>query len=103
MGSDYDSKNPLQVFDEVYNTILDRKVHPKEGSYTNYLFEKGLDKILKKVGEESTEVVVAAKNHDVKELSMEVADLFYHVLVGLVEAGVTLEQVYEVLRERHKG
>ena len=91
------------ILDRLYDLIQERKSHPVEGSYTNYLFEKGLDKILKKVGEESTEVVVAAKNHDVKELSMEVADLFYHVLVGLVEAGVTLEQVYEVLRERHKG
>ena len=62
VGADYDAKNPLQVFESVYNTIMDRKENPKEGSYTNYLFEKGIDKILKKVGEEATEIVIAAKN-----------------------------------------
>ena len=61
VGADYDAKNPLQVFESVYNTIVDRREHPKEGSYTNYLFEKGIDKILKKVGEEATEIVIAAK------------------------------------------
>lgn len=90
------------ILDGLYHLIKERKKNPVEGSYTNYLFEKGLDKILKKVGEESTEVVIAAKNHDQKELSMEVADLLYHVLVGLVEEGVSLEAVYDVLKERHK-
>ena len=90
------------ILDGLYHLIDERKKNPVEGSYTNYLFEKGIDKILKKIGEESTEVVIAAKNHDKKELSMEVADLLYHVLVGLVEAGVSLEAVYNILRERHK-
>lgn len=90
------------ILEGLYQLIQARKEQPISGSYTNYLFEKGLDKILKKVGEETTEVVIAAKNHDKEELSMEVADLLYHVLVGMVEEGVSLEDVYAVLRERHK-
>lgn len=92
----------VHILDGLYELIQARKEQPVEGSYTNYLFEKGLDKILKKVGEETTEVVIAAKNHDKQELSMEVADLLYHVLVGLVEENVSLEDVYQVLKERHK-
>ena len=74
VGADYDAKNPLQVFESVYNTILDRRENPKEGSYTNYLFEKGIDKILKKVGEEATEIVIAAKNPNPEEIKYEIAD-----------------------------
>lgn len=73
-GNDYDETNPLRVFESVYATIADRKEHPKEGSYTNYLFEKGIDKILKKVGEEATEVVIAAKNPNPEEVKYELSD-----------------------------
>ena len=71
---EYKEKNPLEVFENEYNIILDRKLHPKEGSYTNYLFDKGIDKILKKVGEEATEIVIAAKNPDPEEIKYEIAD-----------------------------
>ena len=73
---------------------------PKEGSYTNYLFDKGLDKILKKVGEEATEVVIAAKNGDTQELVYEMADVLYHLLVLLVEKGVPYEAILEELASR---
>lgn len=84
---------------ELYQEIKDRKAAPKAGSYTNYLFDKGLDKILKKVGEEATEVIIAAKNNQ-EELIYETADLFYHVLVLLVEQGVSLEQIEAELGRR---
>ena len=70
---------------KLYEVILNRKNNQLEGSYTNYLFEKGLDKILKKVGEEATETIIAAKDHDQKEVVNEVADLTYHLLVMLAE------------------
>ena len=85
VGADYDAKNPLQVFESVYNTIVDRREHPKEGSYTNYLFEKGIDKILKKVGEEATEIVIAAKNPNPEEIKYEISDFLYHAMVLMVE------------------
>ncbi len=100
LGSDYDEKNPLRVFESVYATIVDRKDHPKEGSYTNYLFEKGIDKILKKVGEESTEVVIAAKNPNPEELKYELSDFLYHAMVLMVERGVTWEDIVEELADR---
>ena len=75
------------MFESVYDTIVDRKEHPKEGSYTNYLFEKGIDKILKKVGEEATEIVIAAKNPNPEEVKYEVSDFLYHVMVLMVERG----------------
>ena len=78
-----------------------RKADKPEGSYTTYLFEKGLDKILKKVGEESTEVIIAAKAEDKKETIYEIADLAYHVLVLMVEAGISLEDVRKELASRH--
>lgn len=90
----------LEVLKQVYGVIADRAVNPKEGSYTNYLFQKGLDKILKKVGEETSEVIIAAKNKDNEEISGEVADLFYHIMVLLVERGVKLEDICEKLKER---
>lgn len=70
--------------------ILDRKKHPKEGSYTNYLFDKGIDKILKKVGEEATEIVIAAKNPDPEEVKYEISDFLYHMMVLMAEKGVNL-------------
>lgn len=81
--------------------IKGRKTEKKEGSYTTYLFEKGLDKILKKVGEESTEVIVAAKNDDKKETIYEIADLAYHVMVLMIEMGISLEDIHRELSSRH--
>lgn len=100
VGTDYDAKNPLQVFQSVYDTIMDRREHPKEGSYTNYLFEKGIDKILKKVGEEATEIVIAAKNPNPEEIKYEIADFLYHAMVLMVERGVTWEDITEELADR---
>lgn len=93
-------KNPLQVFESVYNTIVDRKQNPKEGSYTNYLFEKGIDKILKKVGEEATEIVIAAKNPNPEEIKYEISDFLYHAMVLMVERGVTWEDITSELADR---
>ena len=78
-----------------------RKINKPEGSYTTYLFEKGLDKILKKVGEESTEVIIAAKAEDKAETIYEIADLAYHVMVLMVEAGISLEDVRKEMAGRH--
>lgn len=100
VGNDYDETNPLQVFESVYRTILDRKANPKEGSYTNYLFDKGLDKILKKVGEEATELVIAAKNPNPEEIKYELSDFLYHAMVLMVERGVSWEDIVEELAER---
>lgn len=100
VGNDYDAKNPLQIFENVYHTILDRKAHPKEGSYTNYLFEKGIDKILKKVGEEATEIVIAAKNPNPEEIKYEISDFLYHVMVLMAEKNVTWEDITKELAER---
>ena len=100
VGADYDAKNPLQVFESVYNTIEDRRIHPKEGSYTNYLFDKGIDKILKKVGEEATEIVIAAKNPNPEEIKYEIADFLYHAMVLMVERGVTWEDITNELADR---
>lgn len=81
--------------------IEGRKTDKKDGSYTTYLFEKGLDKILKKVGEESTEVIIAAKAQDKKETVYEIADLAYHVMVLMIEAGISLEDIHRELASRH--
>lgn len=96
----YDDTNPLRVFQEVYDVIMDRKIHPKEGSYTNYLFDKGIDKILKKVGEECTEIVIAAKNPDKEEIKYEISDFLYHVMVLMAEKGVTWEDITGELARR---
>jgi phosphoribosyl-ATP pyrophosphohydrolase/phosphoribosyl-AMP cyclohydrolase len=96
----YKNTNPLKVFEEVYGVIADRKLHPKEGSYTNYLFDKGIDKILKKIGEESTELVIAAKNPDPEEIKYELADLLYHAMVLMAERGVTWEDITAELANR---
>ncbi|EMX5393514.1 phosphoribosyl-ATP diphosphatase [Listeria innocua] len=87
------------MLSDLYEEIKLRKTQPKEGSYTNYLFEKGLDKILKKVGEETTEVVIAAKNND-EELISEIADLTYHLLVLLAEKDIPLEDIKQELQSR---
>lgn len=100
MKKEYDDTNPLRVFQEVYDVIADRKVHPKEGSYTNYLFDKGIDKILKKVGEECTEIVIAAKNPDKEEIKYEISDFLYHAMVLMVEKGVTWEEITRELARR---
>ncbi len=97
---EYDDTNPLRVFQRVYDIISDRKLHPKDGSYTNYLFDKGIDKILKKVGEESTEIVIAAKNPDKEEIKYEISDFLYHVMVLMVEKGVTWEEITRELAHR---
>lgn len=95
-----DEKASARILQEVYNVIVDRTIHPKEGSYTNYLFEKGLDKILKKVGEETAEVIIAAKNKSKEEIRYEISDLMYHLMVLMVERGVTLEDIYDELKGR---
>lgn len=100
VGNDVEPKNPLQVFETVYNIIVDRKKNPKEGSYTNYLFDKGLDKILKKVGEEATEIVIAAKNPNQEEVKYEISDFLYHMMVLMVERGITWEDITKELAER---
>ena len=88
-------------YEGLFELLKGRKAEKKEGSYTTYLFEKGLDKILKKVGEESTEVIIAAKAEDKKETVYEIADLAYNVMVLMVEAGISLEDVHRELASRH--
>lgn len=97
---EYDESNPMRVFEDVYNVILDRKKNPKEGSYTNYLFDKGIDKILKKVGEEATEIVIAAKNPDPQEVKYEISDFLYHVMVLMAEKGVSWKEITKELSRR---
>ena len=89
------------TLDGLMKLIEGRKTEKKEGSYTTYLFEKGLDKILKKVGEESTEVIIAAKANDKAETIYEISDLAYHVMVLMVEAGISLEDIHRELASRH--
>ena len=84
----------------LYQTVMERKEHHEEGSYTCYLFEKGLDKILKKCGEECSEVIIAAKNGDNKETVMEISDLLYHLMVLMVDQGIPVEDVDQELRRR---
>ncbi|MCM1536110.1 MAG: bifunctional phosphoribosyl-AMP cyclohydrolase/phosphoribosyl-ATP diphosphatase HisIE [Clostridium sp.] len=95
-----DNKNPLQVFQDVFDVIKDRRVHPKEGSYTNYLFEKGIDKMLKKLGEEATEIVIAAKNPNPNEIKYEISDFLYHMMVLMAEKDITWEEITEELAQR---
>ncbi len=92
--------NPIKVFEEVFDVIKDRKIHPKEGSYTNYLFDKGIDKILKKLGEEATEIVIAAKNPNPNEIKYEISDFLYHCMVLMAEKDVTWEEICEELARR---
>ncbi len=95
-----DSLNPFSL-DSLMEMLKGRKINKKEGSYTTYLFEKGLDKILKKVGEESTEVIIAAKDDDKKETIYEIADLMYHVMVLMVEMGISVDDVKHELASRN--
>ncbi|MBP5662197.1 MAG: bifunctional phosphoribosyl-AMP cyclohydrolase/phosphoribosyl-ATP diphosphatase HisIE [Clostridia bacterium] len=88
-------------YSQLFELIRGRKTDKKEGSYTTYLFEKGIDKILKKVGEESTEVIVAAKGNDKRETIYEIADLAYHVMVLMIEMGISEEDIFRELASRH--
>lgn len=97
---EYDNTNPLTVFNDVYNVIMDRKQNPKEGSYTNYLFDKGIDKILKKCGEEATEIIIAAKNPDSEELKYEISDFLYHMMVLMAECNVDWNDIVKELAHR---
>jgi len=90
------------ILADVYDVVADRRDNPKEGSYTNYLFDKGIDKILKKVGEESAEIIIGAKNADKAEISYEVADLMYHLTVMLCERGLEWQDIYDELAKRYK-
>ncbi len=100
---------PVYISDELkpftvqglYEMLADRKAHPKQGSYTSYLFDKGLEKILKKVGEESTEVIIAGTKQDKEETVYEIGDLAYHVLVLMTALGITPEDVVKELEKRH--
>ena len=102
-------ENPVWESEELHEfslqglmTLIEgRKLYPQEGSYTTYLFNKGLDKILKKVGEECTEVIIAAKAEDKKETIYEIADLAYHTLVLMTEAGISVEDIHRELASRH--
>lgn len=85
---------------ELYQTILDRKANKQEGSYTCYLFEKGIDKILKKVGEECSETIIAAKNGDNNETVLEISDLIYHLFVMMAEQGISVDDVMNELSKR---
>ncbi|MBQ3150752.1 MAG: bifunctional phosphoribosyl-AMP cyclohydrolase/phosphoribosyl-ATP diphosphatase HisIE [Clostridia bacterium] len=89
------------TYQGLMNLIIGRKEEKKEGSYTTYLFEKGIDKILKKVGEESTEVIVGAKNNDKKETIYEIADLAYHVMVLMAQMGISVDDITSELASRH--
>ena len=94
-------ENHAFSIDALMEMLEGRKASPKEGSYTSYLFEKGLDKILKKVGEESTEVIIAGKAEDKAETIYEISDLAYHVMVLMVEAGITTQDILDELAGRH--
>lgn len=99
--SDYKRETrSLTVLKDVYDVVSDRKKHPKEGSYTNYLFTKGIDKQLKKIGEEAGEIIIAAKNPDVSELEYEACDFLYHLMVVMVERGLTWENLMKELDKR---
>lgn len=95
-----DSRSEFSM-DSLYDLLLGRKQEMPEGSYTTYLFEKGIDKILKKIGEESTEVIIAGKGNDKKETVYEIADLAYHIMVLMVEMGIPLDKIREELASRH--
>lgn len=109
LGEDSCFHNPIFLkedynefsMDSLMEMIKGRKVEKKEGSYTTYLFDKGMDKILKKIGEESTEVIIAAKSDDKKETVYEIADLAYHVMVLMVEVGISLDDIRGELASRH--
>ena len=95
-----DDEDLKDVLQNLYEVIQDRKINPKEGSYTNYLFTKGSDKILKKIGEETSEVIIAAKNMSNDEIKYEISDLIYHICVLLVEKGIGLDEIFKELKRR---
>ncbi|HHU71802.1 MAG TPA: bifunctional phosphoribosyl-AMP cyclohydrolase/phosphoribosyl-ATP diphosphatase HisIE [Clostridiales bacterium] len=97
---EYEDYNPSRIFNDVYDVIMDRKKNPKEGSYTNYLFDKGIDKILKKCGEEATEITIAAKNPGTEELRYEIADYLYHLMVLMAECGLDWKDITTELAHR---
>ena len=97
---DYIDTNPLTILQEDFETIENRKKNPKEGSYTNYLFTQGIDKILKKCGEEASEIIIAAKNPNAEELKYEIADFLYHMMVLMAECGLTWEDITRELANR---
>ncbi len=92
----------MDAFKDMYDVVVDRRANPQEGSYTCYLFDKGIDKILKKCGEECTEMVIAAKNNDKDELANEINDLLYHMIVMMADRGVTVEDIETIMVERSK-
>ena len=92
----------MQGMDHLYEVVCARQGQREEGSYTCYLFDKGIDKILKKCGEECTEMVIAAKNNDKDELANEINDLLYHMIVMMVDRGVTVEDIESIMVERSK-
>ena len=96
-----ESEDEQFSYENLYKMLVGRKVEKKEGSYTTYLFEKGIDKILKKVGEECTEVIIAAKGGDKEETIFEIADLIYHITVMMIEQGITIDEVTAELAKRH--
>lgn len=91
----------IHILETIYDVILERKHHPKQGSYTNYLFEQGIDKILKKCGEEATEIIIASKNPDTEELKYEISDFLYHCMVLMVERGIDWNDIVMELSHRH--
>ncbi len=98
----YESENRHEFsLEALMEMLVGRKIEKKEGSYTTYLFEKGRDKILKKVGEESTEVIIAGKADDKKETIYEIADLAYHIMVLMIDMGISLENIFDELASRH--
>lgn len=99
-SKDYVSTNPHTVLTEDFEVILERKKNPRDGSYTNYLFDKGIDKILKKCGEEAAEIIIAAKNPDAEELKYEIADFLYHMMVLMAECGLDWEDISKELVNR---
>ena len=90
----------MDAFKDMYDVVVDRRANPQEGSYTCYLFDKGIDKILKKCGEEATEIVIAAKNPDAEELRYEIADFLYHMMVLMAERGITWDDIMEEMAKR---
>lgn len=90
----------MNVYERVFATILDRKANPEKGSYTTYLFEKGKEKILKKVGEECTEVIIASCTQTKEDVIEEYGDLIYHLMVLMAEEGITLEDIQTIMEKR---
>lgn len=98
--TEYEAPAAASILDEVYAVVKDRMDNPKEGSYTNYLLDTGIDKILKKVGEECSETIIAAKNEEPSEIALETSDLLYHLIVMIAERGMTMEDIYKELKHR---